>query len=149
MKGEQRTARGVKTKRGTLEGEERRLYARAGSSAATSDGAAYVLDNVYDSSSRTRDVYDGTTRGIIESVVGGFNGTVFAYGQTSSGKTHTMQVGSGIKSWLHRPHWLSSTGVLTAKQRGEKCPTLSGLRYWLHGPSYWLSSIEPCFDAQQ
>jgi len=24
-------------------------------------------------------------------VVGGFNGTVFAYGQTSSGKTHTMR----------------------------------------------------------
>ena len=62
-----------------------------GSSAATSDGAAYNLDNVFGSASRTRDVYDSTTRGIIASVVGGFNGTVFAYGQTSSGKTHTMQ----------------------------------------------------------
>jgi kinesin family protein 5 len=28
---------------------------------------------------------------IIESVLEGFNGTVLAYGQTSSGKTHTMQ----------------------------------------------------------
>jgi centromeric protein E len=36
-------------------------------------------------------VYAKTTKGIIDSVVGGFNGTVFAYGQTSSGKTHTMQ----------------------------------------------------------
>ena len=27
----------------------------------------------------------------IVQVVGGFNGTVFAYGQTSSGKTHTMR----------------------------------------------------------
>ena len=35
-------------------------------------------------------VYEKTTRDIIEKVVGGFNGTVFAYGQTSSGKTHTM-----------------------------------------------------------
>lgn len=30
-------------------------------------------------------------QGLIHSVVGGFNGTVFAYGQTSSGKTHTMR----------------------------------------------------------
>ncbi len=35
-------------------------------------------------------VYEKTTRDIVEKVVGGFNGTVFAYGQTSSGKTHTM-----------------------------------------------------------
>lgn len=27
---------------------------------------------------------------IVESAVNGFNGTIFAYGQTSSGKTHTM-----------------------------------------------------------
>ena len=27
---------------------------------------------------------------IIDSVIEGFNGTIFAYGQTSSGKTHTM-----------------------------------------------------------
>ena len=35
-------------------------------------------------------VYRATTEGIISKVMGGFNGTVFAYGQTSSGKTHTM-----------------------------------------------------------
>ena len=35
-------------------------------------------------------MYDRTTKDIVEKVVGGFNGTVFAYGQTSSGKTHTM-----------------------------------------------------------
>jgi len=28
---------------------------------------------------------------VVESVLNGFNGTIFAYGQTSSGKTHTMQ----------------------------------------------------------
>lgn len=27
-------------------------------------------------------------------VLGGYNGTIFAYGQTSSGKTHTMEVGA-------------------------------------------------------
>ena len=29
--------------------------------------------------------------GTFMQVIGGFNGTVFAYGQTSSGKTHTMR----------------------------------------------------------
>ena len=28
---------------------------------------------------------------IIESVLSGYNGTIFAYGQTGTGKTHTME----------------------------------------------------------
>ena len=42
------------------------------------------------SAGTTLQVYRATTEGIIRKVTGGFNGTVFAYGQTSSGKTHTM-----------------------------------------------------------
>ena len=37
-------------------------------------------------------VFEKTTADIVEKVTGGVNGTVFAYGQTSSGKTHTMMV---------------------------------------------------------
>lgn len=37
------------------------------------------------------DIYNEAIVPIIESVLEGFNGTVLAYGQTSSGKTHTMQ----------------------------------------------------------
>lgn len=33
----------------------------------------------------------GAVKPIIESVLDGFNGTILAYGQTSSGKTFTMQ----------------------------------------------------------
>ena len=29
---------------------------------------------------------------IVTDVLSGYNGTIFAYGQTSSGKTHTMEV---------------------------------------------------------
>lgn len=32
---------------------------------------------------------------LIADVLGGYNGTVFAYGQTSSGKTYTMEVQYG------------------------------------------------------
>ncbi len=37
-------------------------------------------------------VYEGTTKHIVQSAMDGINGTVFAYGVTSSGKTHTMMV---------------------------------------------------------
>ena len=35
-------------------------------------------------------MYDISARPIIDSVLEGFNGTIFTYGQTGSGKTHTM-----------------------------------------------------------
>ena len=35
-------------------------------------------------------MYLDTAATMIESTVAGFNATIFAYGQTSSGKTHTM-----------------------------------------------------------
>ena len=41
--------------------------------------------------STQKQVYDAAAKPIIDSVLEGFNGTIFAYGQTSSGKTHTMQ----------------------------------------------------------
>ena len=40
--------------------------------------------------SNQKQIYDAAARPIIDSVMDGFNGTIFAYGQTSSGKTHTM-----------------------------------------------------------
>ncbi|KAF8794072.1 Kinesin-like protein KIF19 like protein [Argiope bruennichi] len=36
------------------------------------------------------EVYEKTTKNLVENVVDGYNGTVFAYGATGSGKTHTM-----------------------------------------------------------
>ena len=50
----------------------------------------YSFDRVFDPNSTQREVYDESIVPIIESVLEGFNGTVLAYGQTSSGKTHTM-----------------------------------------------------------
>lgn len=36
-------------------------------------------------------VYDASVKKLVRKTVEGYNGTVFAYGQTSSGKTHTMR----------------------------------------------------------
>ncbi len=38
----------------------------------------------------TEKLYDSQIRPIVQAAMTGFNGTVFAYGQTASGKTHTM-----------------------------------------------------------
>jgi kinesin family protein 5 len=37
-------------------------------------------------------VYNEAAKEIVKDVLSGYNGTIFAYGQTSSGKTHTMEV---------------------------------------------------------
>lgn len=50
----------------------------------------FTFDYVFNPSTHQADVYDMSARQIIHSVLQGFNGTVFAYGQTSSGKTFTM-----------------------------------------------------------
>lgn len=50
----------------------------------------FNYDYVFPSSSTQQFVYDTAARPIVESVMHGFNGTVFAFGQTSSGKTYTM-----------------------------------------------------------
>lgn len=52
--------------------------------------ATYAFDRVYSPSDSTRRLYDESIRGIIHSVVEGYHGSVFAYGQTNSGKTFTM-----------------------------------------------------------
>jgi centromeric protein E len=54
----------------------------------------YDFDKTFGEDATTKDVYDGSVLNIVKSVCAGLNGTVFAYGQTSSGKTFTMQ-GSG------------------------------------------------------
>ncbi|XP_071697937.1 kinesin-like protein KIN-7E isoform X1 [Rutidosis leptorrhynchoides] len=51
---------------------------------------AYAFDRVFSGDATTRQVYDEGAKGIALSVVSGINSSIFAYGQTSSGKTYTM-----------------------------------------------------------
>ncbi|XP_039206622.1 centromere-associated protein E isoform X1 [Crotalus tigris] len=51
---------------------------------------SFVFDRVFHSDSSTKEVYQGVTAPIIKSAVQGYNGTIFAYGQTASGKTYTI-----------------------------------------------------------
>ncbi|XP_046315135.1 centromere-associated protein E isoform X2 [Marmota monax] len=55
------------------------------------DGSkSFNFDRVFHSSETTKNVYEEIAVPIIDSAIQGYNGTIFAYGQTASGKTHTM-----------------------------------------------------------
>lgn len=50
----------------------------------------FAFDAVYETNCTQQSVYDETAFPLIESVLEGYNGTIFAYGQTGCGKTFTM-----------------------------------------------------------
>jgi len=51
----------------------------------------FSFDYVYPPNTPQRLIFDETARPIVESVLDGYNGTIFAYGQTGTGKTFTME----------------------------------------------------------
>ncbi|ETW02307.1 hypothetical protein H310_05854 [Aphanomyces invadans] len=51
----------------------------------------FTFDSVYDENTVQRQFYDESGYPLVESIFEGYNGTIFAYGQTGCGKTHTMQ----------------------------------------------------------
>ncbi|KAJ6300390.1 hypothetical protein OIU76_021230 [Salix suchowensis] len=51
---------------------------------------AYAYDRVFGPTTTTRHVYDVAAQHVVSGAMEGVNGTIFAYGLTSSGKTHTM-----------------------------------------------------------
>ena len=53
--------------------------------------STYLYDKVFGENTNTCEIYHGLVSDIVQSVKEGVNGTVFTYGQTSSGKTFTMQ----------------------------------------------------------
>jgi kinesin family protein 3/17 len=46
----------------------------------------FTFDTVFDSNCTQNEVYSLTAREIVDGVLQGYNGTVFAYGQTGTGK---------------------------------------------------------------
>ncbi|XP_042207509.1 kinesin heavy chain-like isoform X2 [Homarus americanus] len=54
-------------------------------------GKVYQFDNILKPNVTQEKVYNTSARDIVKDVLNGYNGTIFAYGQTSSGKTHTME----------------------------------------------------------
>ena len=51
----------------------------------------FYFDAVFDDKVEQKHIYDICASGLVDSVLNGYNGTIFAYGQTGAGKTHTME----------------------------------------------------------
>ncbi|KAI1175592.1 kinesin motor domain-containing protein [Nemania sp. FL0916] len=50
----------------------------------------FGFDRIFDENTTQTEVYEATTKGLLDSVLDGYNATVFAYGATGCGKTHTI-----------------------------------------------------------
>lgn len=59
----------------------------AATGAPTQAATTFTFDNVFAPECDTADLFDIVAKPIVDAVVAGVNGTIFAYGQTSSGKT--------------------------------------------------------------
>eukprot|EP00754_Rhynchopus_humris_P025230 Rhum_TRINITY_DN14938_c19_g1::Rhum_TRINITY_DN14938_c19_g1_i1::g.130241::m.130241/K20198/KIF17; kinesin family member 17 len=55
----------------------------------------FSFDRIYTKQFTQKDIYTQSIHPLVDSVLGGYNATVFAYGQSGSGKTYTMTGGSG------------------------------------------------------
>lgn len=51
----------------------------------------YTFDQVYGQDSEQGNIYENAFKPLVQSTIDGYNGTIFAYGQTGTGKTHTME----------------------------------------------------------
>ena len=51
----------------------------------------YTFDHIFDMDSTQEDVYKIAAVPAVESLMSGYNSTIFAYGQTGTGKTYTME----------------------------------------------------------
>ena len=61
------------------------------SSATSEPPKQFTFDSVYDHTNAQREIYEETALPIVRAAMEGYNGTVFCYGQTGTGKTHTME----------------------------------------------------------
>lgn len=62
-------------------------------------GKTYLFDRVFGPTASQAMVYEEAAKPIVKDVLSGYNGTIFAYGQTSSGKTHTMEGAIGDENY--------------------------------------------------
>ncbi|XP_030749097.1 kinesin-like protein Nod isoform X2 [Sitophilus oryzae] len=63
---------------------------------------AYHFDNIFSDEIDQEEIYDKTVKPLVDHVKKGYNCTVFAYGQTGTGKTYTMGTGfQGLDDLSH------------------------------------------------
>ena len=56
------------------------------------DNQVFTFDHVFNEMDNQSTVFEHVARPVVEAVMKGYNATVFAYGQTASGKTYSIEV---------------------------------------------------------
>lgn len=94
-------------------------------SANESPPKAFTFDGVYFMDSTSEQIYNDIIYPLVESVVEGYNGTVFAYGQTGAGKTFSMQGDDKVPA---------QRGVIprTFEQIFESVATIENTKFLVH-----------------
>ncbi|KAG0227887.1 hypothetical protein BGW42_002541, partial [Actinomortierella wolfii] len=72
----------------------------------------FTFDYVFGPTSTQEEVYRGSAHRLVEKFLEGFNVTIMAYGQTSSGKTYTMGTAAGSSSSLTDERAQSTLGII-------------------------------------
>ena len=79
----------------------------------------FFFDHVFDKNASQQEIYNKTTKPLLESIIEGFNATVFAYGATGSGKTYTM-LGNNQNERGIMPRSVSDLFKLLQKQKNKE-----------------------------
>ncbi|KAG0259834.1 hypothetical protein DFQ27_003872 [Actinomortierella ambigua] len=72
----------------------------------------FTFDHVFGPVSTQEEIYRGSAHRLVEKFLEGFNVTIMAYGQTSSGKTYTMGTAAGSSSSLNDERAQSTLGII-------------------------------------
>lgn len=79
----------------------------------------FFFDHVFDKNASQQEIYNKTTKPLLENIIEGFNATVFAYGATGSGKTYTM-LGNNQNERGIMPRSVSDLFKLLQKQKNKE-----------------------------
>jgi hypothetical protein len=86
-----------------------------------SEKKTFSFDSVFDHSSNQKEVYNKIGKPVVDCVLQGYNGTILAYGQTGTGKTHTMIGGPGeLKGVIPRCMKEIFTSIKTSESHSYK-----------------------------
>lgn len=85
-----------------------------------SNPRTYYFNSAYSNNVTQQFIYDDCARPIVDSVLEGYHGTIFAYGQTGTGKTYTME---GIPTPEHEgiiPHSINQIFAHISRNQKDK-----------------------------
>ena len=75
-------------------------------------GKRFLMDKIFEESSTQEEVFERVGRTQVDKALSGFHGSIFAYGQTGTGKTHTMLGPDGGRGDLSNPETSRDVGLI-------------------------------------